>query len=334
MTAPQSAAHDIVGIGNAIVDVFSNESDDFLAKEGLVKGSMALIDTERAQQLYDRMGPGLEMSGGSAANTMAGLASLGANAAYIGKVAEDTLGEVFRHDIQAIGVAYRTAPLPADQAATARSLILVTPDAQRTMNTFLGASVHLGPDDVDPGLIGDARITYLEGYLFDREDAKAAFAKAAQVAHTAGRKVALTLSDTFCVERHGPAFRDLIDSHVDILFGNENEMQVLFGAASLQEAFDAVRGLCDVVAITRSAQGSLAMHGPTQFEVPAEPVDRVVDTTGAGDLYAAGFLYGYLQGRHLAECGRIGSIAAAEVISHYGARPEVRLADLVAEKLG
>ncbi|MCA8907566.1 MAG: adenosine kinase [Rhodospirillaceae bacterium] len=332
-TTKTASRYDVLGIGNAIVDVISSEDDAFVAAEGLVKGSMSLIDAARAEDLYERMGPGMEMSGGSAANTMAGLASLGAKVAFIGKVSEDTLGEVFRHDIQAIGVAYTTPPLPEEVAPTARSLVLVTPDAQRTMNTFLGASVYLGPDDVDLDMVTAARITYLEGYLFDRPEAQAAFQKAARAAHAAGREVALTLSDTFCVERHGPEFRALIDGHVDILFGNENEMQVLFGTSTLEDAFDEVRGLCEVVAITRSAKGSLVMHGPTLFEVPAQPVRHLVDTTGAGDQYAAGFLSGYLKGLHLAECAEIGSITAAEVIAHYGARPEVDLAELVAAKM-
>ena len=324
-----SESHDVVGIGNAIVDVFSSATDAFLEQEQLTKGSMALIDATRAEELYGRMGPGIELSGGSAANTMAGIAALGGTAGYIGKVADDTLGGFFRHDIQAIGVTFRTASLPRSQAPTARSLILVTPDAQRTMNTFLGASVELGPEDVDADLVTSAQILYLEGYLFDRPSAQAAFERAAQIAHEAGRKVALTLSDTFCVQRHGASFRRLIDGHVDILFGNEHEMRELFGTHTIEESFEAVRGLCDVVAITRSAEGSLIMEGPTIYEVAAEPVTEVVDTTGAGDLYAAGFLFGYTRGRHPAESGRIGAIAAGEIISHYGARSEKDLVALV-----
>ncbi len=322
----------VAGIGNAIVDVLSHAEEAFIAEHGLIKGTMTLIDEAQAHALYDRMGPGIEMSGGSAANTMAGLASLGGRAAYVGKVADDVLGEVFGHDIRAIGVAFDTPPLNGTPP-TARCLILVTPDAQRTMHTFLGASVELDPADIDPALIGDAEITYLEGYLWDKPKAKDAFVKAATIAHEAGRKVALTLSDVFCVERHRDSFRELIDGHVDILFGNEDEMKALYRTPTLDDAFQAVRGECALVAITRSEKGSLVMAGPTVYEVPAEPVAHIVDTTGAGDLYAAGFLYGHTQDRHPAECARIGALAAAEVISHYGARPEANLAALVAGHL-
>ena len=319
----------VVGIGNAIVDVIAQATDSFVAQEGLTKGSMNLIDADRATHLYASMGSALEMSGGSAANTIAGVAALGGRAAYIGKVANDLLGEVFRHDIHAIGVAFDSVPLEGQDPPTARSLILVTPDAQRTMNTFLGACVELTPDDVDPDVIAGAEITYMEGYLFDRPAAKAAFQKAGEIAHAAGRKVSLTLSDTFCVERHGQAFRDLIDGYVDILFGNEHELQVLYGVNSLDEALEAVRGRCEVAAITRSVDGSVIQAGDHRHDVPIAPAKQVVDSTGAGDLYAAGFLYGFTQGHTLPECGRIGSIAAAEVISHYGARPEADLKALI-----
>jgi sugar/nucleoside kinase (ribokinase family) len=329
---PNANRFHVAGIGNAIVDVLSHAEESFITEHGLIKGTMTLIDEAQAHRLYDRMGPGLEMSGGSAANTIAGLASLGGRGAYVGKVADDILGEVFRHDMRAIGVTYDTRPLNGTPP-TARCLIVVTPDAQRTMHTFLGASTELGPDDIDAALLRDAEITYLEGYLWDKPTAKDAFVKAATIAHDAGRKVSLTLSDVFCVERHRDSFRELIDGHIDVLFGNEDEMKALYQTDTLEEAFEAVRGECAIVAITRSEKGSLIMEGPTVYEVPAEPVDKVVDTTGAGDLYAAGFLYGFTQGRHPAECGRLGAIAAAEVISHYGARPETDLAQLVAARM-
>ncbi len=290
------SSYDVIGIGNAIVDVLAQADDAFLAEHGLNKGAMTLIDAAQAEALYAKMGSGIEMSGGSAANTMAGLAALGGSAAYVGKVSRDLLGLVFHHDIQAIGVAFDTAPLEGSPP-TARCLILVTPDAQRTMNTFLGACVELGPDDVDPARIGAAQVTYLEGYLWDKPKAKEAFLKAAQIAHDAGRKVALTLSDAFCVQRHRDSFLELIDGHVDILFGNEHELMELYRTPSLDEALTAVRGACEVAAVTRSSRGSVILDGGAVYEVPVEPVEHVVDTTGAGDLYAAGFLYGYTQGR-------------------------------------
>ncbi len=324
-----TATHNVVGIGNAIVDILVHADDDFLVANGLTKGSMTLIDAARADELYGRMGPAIEISGGSAANTMAGVASLGGRAAYIGKICTDQLGEVFRHDIRAIGVDFETAPV-VGAPPTARSLIVVTPDGQRTMNTMLGACVELGPADIDEPAITGAQVTYMEGYLWDKPTAKEAFLKAATIAHDAGRRVSLTLSDTFCVERHRDSFRDLVAGHVDILFGNEHEVMALYQVGSLDEAVDAVRGECEVAAITRGAKGSLILNGDERFEVAAEPVARIVDSTGAGDLYAAGFLYGFTDGRHPAECGRLGSIAAAEVISHIGARPEGSLAKLTA----
>ncbi len=324
-----TATHNVVGIGNAIVDILVHADDDFLVANGLTKGSMTLIDAARADELYGRMGPAIEISGGSAANTMAGVASLGGRAAYIGKICTDQLGEVFRHDIRAIGVDFETAPV-VGAPPTARSLIVVTPDRQRTMNTMLGACVELGPADIDEPAITGAQVTYMEGYLWDKPTAKEAFLKAATIAHDAGRRVSLTLSDTFCVERHRDSFRDLVAGHVDILFGNDHEVMALYQVGSLDEAVDAVRGECEVAAITRGAKGSLILNGDERFEVAAEPVARIVDSTGAGDLYAAGFLYGFTDGRHPEECGRLGSIAAAEVISHIGARPEGSLAKLTA----
>jgi sugar/nucleoside kinase (ribokinase family) len=325
-----ASSFDVVGIGNAIVDVLSQTDEAFLAQEKLHKGTMALVDAGQAEALYGRMGPGLEMSGGSVANTIAGLASLGGKGAFIGKVQNDLLGKVFAHDLRALGVHYATPSLTAGPA-TARCLILVTPDAQRTMNTFLGACVELGPEDIDPALIGAAQITYFEGYLFDPPRAKAAFRRAAEIAHQAGRKMSLSLSDPFCVDRHRADFRDIVANHVDVLFANEVEICSLYETDDFLEAAAAARGQCEIAVLTQSANGSLIISEDQSVSVPAAPVAKVVDTTGAGDLYAAGFLYGLTHGRDLASCGRLGSLCAAEVISHFGARPEVSLKAL-AEK--
>ena len=319
-----AAALDVVGIGNAIVDVIAQADDRFLERQGLRKGSMQLIDAARAEELYAAMGPALEMSGGSAGNTMAGIASLGGKGAYIGKVSEDELGHVFAHDMRAIGVRFDAAPLRGG-APTARSLILVTPDAQRTMNTFLGACVELGPEDIPPELIASAQVTYLEGYLFDPPRAKAAFQKAAELAHAAGRKVSLTLSDAFCVERYRAEFRALIEGHIDILFANESEITALYGTKDFDAALHAVRGHCEIAALTRSEKGSVILAAGETHWIAAAKVEKLVDTTGAGDLYASGFLFGLTHGRDLASCGRLGSLAAAEVIGHFGARPETSL---------
>ncbi len=328
------APYDVVGIGNAIVDVIAKTDEAFLAAHGLVKGAMTLIDAKRADRLYAAMGPGIECSGGSAANTMAGVASLGGRAAYIGKVRNDQLGTVFRHDIGAVGVAFETPPAE-DGPATARCLVLVTPDAQRTMQTYLGACVELGPDDVAEGLIAGAKVTYLEGYLWDKPAAKVAFRKAVKLAHAAGQKVALTLSDPFCVERHRAEFLDLAENHVDILFANEAEITALYETGSFEDALTIVRRRPHRIAVlTRSAKGSVVVANHEDHAVPAEPVARVVDTTGAGDLFAAGFLHGYTHGRDLRSCAQLGAIAAAEVISHLGARPEAPLKDLARMKLG
>ncbi|MEQ9503609.1 MAG: adenosine kinase [Deltaproteobacteria bacterium] len=320
--------YDVLGIGNAIVDVLAKADDDFLTKNSIEKGAMTLIDAGQADALYAKMAPGVEVSGGSAANTMAGVASLGGKGAYIGKVANDQLGGVFTHDIRAGGLAFTTKPLDGG-APTARCLILVTPDAQRTMNTFLGACVELGPDDIDEALVAASKVTYLEGYLFDPPHAKEAFYKAAKVAHQAGQKVALTLSDGFCVGRHRAAFLDLVEGHIDLLFANESEITSLYEVESFDEAVKHVKGHCEIAALTRSEKGSVIVSGDEVVEVPAAPIDKLIDTTGAGDLYAAGFLYGYTHGKGLAEAGRIASIAAAEVIQHYGARPETVLASLI-----
>jgi sugar/nucleoside kinase (ribokinase family) len=318
---------DVLGVGNAIVDVLAETDDAFLTAESIAKGGMTLIDTDRAGSLYSRMPAGIEMSGGSAANTMAGIASLGGACAYIGKVAQDQLGEVFAHDIRAIGVGFDTAPLIGGEP-TARCLILITPDAQRSMNTFLGASSYLGSDDLDADLIRSAKITYLEGYLFDRPEAKAAFFAAAKIAHDAGRKVSLTLSDTFCVARHHAEFTELV-KQVDILFANEGEALALTGEATFDAAVAALATKCPIVCVTHGANGSVIAADGKIHKIAAAPVDRLVDTTGAGDLYAAGVLYGITAGLALPAAGRIGSIAAAEAISHVGPRPQRSLKELV-----
>jgi sugar/nucleoside kinase (ribokinase family) len=328
-----AAKLDVTGIGNAIVDVLARADDDFLAENGLEKGAMTLIDAARAEALYARMGPGLEVSGGSAANTLAGIASLGGRGAFIGKVRDDQLGQVFTHDIRAAGIRYVTAPA-VEGLSTARCLVLVTPDAQRTLQTFLGVSVELGPEDVDLALVRDAQVTYLEGYLFDPPHAKTAFREAVEIAHGAGRRVALTLSDPFCVDRHRGDFRALVEGHVDLLFANEAEIMSLYETEEFDSALQHVRGHCEVAALTRGEKGAVIVAGEEVHVIDAAPVERVVDTTGAGDLYAAGFLYGFTHGHDLGACGRLGALAAAEVISHYGARPEAPLAEMVARGLG
>ena len=323
---------DVCGVGNAIVDVIAPASDEFLAEHQIAKGAMTLIFDEPAvERLYATMAAGQESSGGSAANTLAGIASLGGKGAYIGKVANDTLGQVFRHDMNAGGVAYDTPP-HANGPSTARCLINVTPDGQRSMSTFLGCSPLLTPEDLDHAKLASAQIVFLEGYLFDAEEAKAAFVKASEIAHTAGNKVALTLSDLFCVDRHKAAFRHLVANHIDILFANEAEIIALYDAPDFDTALAAARKDCDLVALTRSEKGSVLARGDEVVTVAADPVAQVVDTTGAGDLYAAGVLFGLATGRELEACGKLGSLAAGEVISHYGARPLVSLAELAAAR--
>ena len=324
-----TARYDVAAIGNAIVDVIAPADEGFLAAESLTKGSMMLIDEARASDLYSRMAPGIETSGGSAGNTVAGVASFGGSAVYLGKVADDQLGGVFAHDMRAIGVDFDT-PFLAGGAATARSLINVTPDGQRTMCTYLGASTELTADDVDPGVIEGAAIVYLEGYLFDPNEARRAFAKAAGLARGRGRSIALTLSDAFVVERHRSALMGFIDTQVDVLFANEAELCALFETTHFEAAVQAVRGRCAIAAVTRSEKGSLVLAGEARHDVAADRVEKVVDTTGAGDQYAAGFLFGLARGRPLDICGRLGSLAAAEVISHYGPRPQASLRDLAA----
>jgi sugar/nucleoside kinase (ribokinase family) len=329
---PSGKRFDVVGIGNALVDVIAHHDDTFIHAHGLAKGSMTLIETDRAVSLYKALGTGIEMSGGSAANTMTGVASFGSRAAYIGKVADDDLGEVFGHDLHAVGVLFPNKPAAAADAPTGRCLIVVTPDAQRTMNTFLGMSSLLTPDDVDDAVVAAAKLVYLEGYLWDRPEAKEAYRKAARVAHAAGGQVSLTLSDSFCVDRHRDGFRDLVTGDVDLLFANESELLALYEVDSFAAAVEAVRRDVHVAAVTCGARGSVVISPDEIIEVPAEPVEMVIDTTGAGDLYAAGFLHGYTTGLPLARCGELGSIAAAEVISHVGARPLVPLARLVADR--
>jgi sugar/nucleoside kinase (ribokinase family) len=329
MTDPTRSSYDVLGLGNAIVDVIAETDERALDRLGLAKGTMTLIDQARMTRLYDGMGPAIEMSGGSCANTMAALASLGARAAYVGKVHDDQLGEVFRHDIRATGVDFRTPPLD-NGPPTARCLIFVTRDAQRTMATYLGACVELGPDDVDEAQVAAAGIVYLEGYLWDRPGAKAACLKAAEIAHRHGRKVALTLSDPFCVDRWRAEFADLIARHVDVLIANEVEICSLYGANELDQAADMVRGQVQLAALTCSAGGSLLVTDGQTHRIAPAPVDAVIDSTGAGDLYAAGLLYGLARDLPLPACGRLGSLAAAEVLGHFGARPKRPLRQLVA----
>ncbi len=322
------AKYDVLGVGNAIVDILASAEDSFIEAQGMPKGGMDLVDEARAHEIYDAMGPAVEASGGSAANTIAGIASFGGSTAFIGRVKDDEFGNIFEHDLKSLGVHFATPKAP-DGVATARCLILVTPDAQRTMNTHLGACTELGPEDIDEELVAASAITYLEGYLFDPPRAKEAFRKAATLARQNGRKVALTLSDSFCVNRYHDEFLELIADHVDILFANDDEIEALYGDRDIAAAADKLASQVEIAAITLGAEGSLLVSGSERVKVPAAPIDELVDTTGAGDLYAAGVLFGLSRGMSLAEAGRHGSISAAEVIQHYGARPETSLAKLV-----
>jgi sugar/nucleoside kinase (ribokinase family) len=324
MTAPTL---DVIAIGNAIVDIIGRCDDAFLSQHGAAKGSMRLVDAATVVSLYKDMGPGLEISGGSAANTMVGVASLGGKSAFIGKVSDDEFGRIFAHDIKAAGVAFTTHASKGG-APTARSLILVTPDGERTMNTFLGVSPELDATEVDAGQIASAKITYLEGYLFDRPEAKSAFRLAAGHAATAGRQVALTLSDGFCVDRHRAEFLAFLREHVDILFANESEVTSLYETTSFDEAAGHAGRDVGLAVITRSAKGAVISTNGRTVAVPADPIAKVIDTTGAGDLYAAGYLFGHARGMDANACGRLGALAAAEIISHVGARPQTSLADL------
>ena len=328
-----AAKYDVVGIGNAIVDVLAQADDKFLQSHELTKGAMTLIDSESAAKLYDKMGSGIECSGGSAANTIAGLASLGGKGAFVGKVCDDQLGTIFQHDIRALGVGFDTA-LAASGAPTARCLIFVTPDAQRTMLTYLGACAELGPKDIDADVIKDSKVAYLEGYLFDPPQAKEAFIKASEIAHASGRRVSLSLSDAFCVGRYRDEFLDLVKNHVDILFANEDETISLYEAKTFDEALQHVRQDCDIAALTRGEKGSVIVSGNEIHVLDAEPVEKLSDTTGAGDSFAAGFLFGFTQNMPLDKCGHIGGIVAAETIQHMGARPDISFRDLVEKTLG
>jgi sugar/nucleoside kinase (ribokinase family) len=323
-----SARYDVLGIGNAIVDVLARTEDDFLVKQGMNKGSMALIDEARAQAIYDAMGPAVEISGGSAANTIVGLASLGGRGAFVGRVKNDKLGHAFSHDIRAAGVAFTTSAADSGPS-TGRCYVLVTPDGERTMNTYLGAAQDLHPADIDEGMIASSAIVYLEGYLWDPKNAKDAFLKAAKIAHESERKVALSLSDAFCVDRWRDEFLQLMrSSTVDLIFANEGELQSLYQTSDFDSAVKALRNDIDIAVVTRSEKGCLVI-GPDGTEaVPAFPVKKVVDTTGAGDLFAAGFLSGLARGADDRTCGRLGALAAGEVIQHLGARPEASLKDL------
>lgn len=336
MTPGSVGELDVVALGSALVDVLSHAHDGDLVRHGLTKGSMALIDLARAAELYATIGPATEVSGGSAANTAAGVAALGGRSGYIGKVADDELGEVFVHDITAAGVTVgsgrpRLAPDPASDTATGRCLVLVTPDGERTMATHLGVAATLTPEDLDEELVRRAHVVYIEGYLWDLGPAKAAIRRAVEVAHASDALVALSLSDSFCVERHQGEFLGLLHGEIDVLFANEDEICLLFGVQSFAEAASAVEETGVLAALTRGAAGSVAVTAQGPVAVPAEPVNKVVDTTGAGDLYAAGFLYGLTHGLDPERCARLGGVCAAEVISHLGARPQADLRELMAK---
>jgi sugar/nucleoside kinase (ribokinase family) len=315
---------DVLCIGNAIVDVLARVEDGFVNRHGLVKGSMNLIDEARAESLYADMGQAVEVSGGSAGNTAAGIASFGGKAAYFGKVKDDQLGAIYRHDMRAQGVSFDSRA-STEGPATARSFILVTPDGERTMNTYLGACVNLTVADIDSAVVESAKVTYMEGYLWDRPEAKEAFKRAAAVSRKAGRQTSITLSDSFCVERHRDSFLDLIRSGIDIVFANESEIKSLYQTQNFDGAMQAIRRDCPIAVLTRSEAGCVIVRGDEVHAIPAYPVSKVVDVTGAGDLFAAGFLYGLTHGLKLAHCAQLGALAAAEVISHIGARPEVNL---------
>jgi sugar/nucleoside kinase (ribokinase family) len=322
----------VIAIGNAIVDVMAPCDDALIERFGMVRGGMTLVDSQQAHALYDAMGPAREISGGSAANTLAGLAALGSRCAFIGQVADDQLGEVFAHDIRSGGIAFET-PARAGDPPTARCLIFVTPDGQRTMNTFLGASQFLPPAALNEAAIADAEILYLEGYLWDPEEPRAAMRRAIAAARGAGRKVAFTLSDAFVIDRHGDDFRAMIAAgEIDILFANHVELAALTGLDDFDAGLAQLAPKVPMLVVTRSEHGAVAISGGERSEVPAEPVSKVVDTTGAGDLFAAGFLHGHVNGRPVAECLTLGAICAAEIISHYGARPEANLTELVAAR--
>ncbi|MGO4169361.1 adenosine kinase [Novosphingobium sp. YAF33] len=325
---------DVIAIGNAIIDVIANCSDALIDELGLSRGGMMLIDADQAESLYEAMGPAREISGGSAANTLAGLAALGAKCAFIGQVAEDQLGDVFTHDIRAGGIAFDVPARPGNPP-TARCLIFVTPDGQRTMNTFLGASHYLPAEALDESAVANAAVLYLEGYLWDPEEPRAAMRKAVEAARGAGRKIAFTPSECFVIDRHRADFLDLIDTgKIDVLFCNEHEMAALVGHDDFEKGVAQLAPKIPVLVVTRGAEGAVAISGDQRAEVGAEPIERVVDTTGAGDLFAAGFLFGHVRGKSLEECLQYGAICACEIISHYGARPEADLQALISERVG
>ena len=323
---------DVVGIGNAIVDVLVQTDDAFLTQHSLQKGGMALIDEQQAEALYTASGPGLETSGGSVANTMVGIAQLGGRAGFIGRVKDDQLGGIFSHDIRAVGARFDT-PAATTGATTARCLIYVTPDAERTMCTFLGASTQLEPDDLDLSMVSDTKVLYLEGYLWDSPAAKRAFIAAAEACRAANGQVALSLSDGFCVDRHRDSFLDLVNGHVDVLFANEVEIKSLYQTDDFDAALESVRGSCSVIAITRGSQGSVVMSGDQRWDIGIVGLGELIDTTGAGDLYAGGFLHGYTHDLPLEVCGKIGSICAGQVVTQLGPRSKVSLPDLIAKHL-
>lgn len=324
--------YDVLCIGNAIVDIIARCDEAFLVDNTIIKGAMNLIDAERAELLYSRMGPAVETSGGSAGNTAAGIASLGGKAAYFGKVSDDQLGELFAHDIRAQGVAFDSKPLKGFPP-TARSMIFVTDDGERSMNTYLGACVELGPEDVEEEKAKGAKVTYFEGYLWDPPRAKEAIRMTAELAHAAGREVSMTLSDPFCVDRYRDEFLDLMRSGtVDIVFANESELKSLYQTASFDTALDAIRKDCKLAAVTRSEHGSVVVRGDETVKVEAIEISELVDTTGAGDLYAAGFLFGYTTGRSLADCGKLGSLAAGIVIQQVGPRPQKSLREIAGQR--
>ncbi len=328
MTKPD---FDVLTVGNAIVDIIARADDDFLVRENIIKASMNLIDAARAEHLYAVMGPAIEASGGSAGNTAAGIASLGGTAAYFGKVADDHLGEIFTHDIRAIGVDFGTKPLNGTPP-TARSMIFVTPDGERSMNTYLGACVELGPEDVDADVVARSKVTYFEGYLWDPPLAKNAIRLAAQIAHDNNRQVAITLSDPFCVDRYRGEFLELMRSGtVDIIFANDAELKSLYETSDLATAMSLVKADVALAAVTRGEEGSIIVAGEELIEVAAHAIEVLEDTTGAGDLYASGFLYGLTHDYKLRDCALIGGLAAAEVIQHVGPRPQVSLANLLAQ---
>ena len=322
---------DVVGIGNAMVDVLGRVTDEFLVENGVGKGVMTLIDADRAIELYSKMGPAKEISGGSAANTIAGLGMLGAKAAYVGKIKDDQLGAIFAHDIRSLGVAFDTPMTPRDHLdeETERCMVLVSPDGERSMNTYLGVSADLSPADIDDALMADTRWIYLEGYRFDGMESQEAFRKAIAACKAAGGKVSITLSDPFCIERHRDAFRKMVIEEVDLLFANEHELVSLYQTSTLEDAMDLARKEVEIVACTVGPSGAYVLKGERTVHAPAAPMKRV-DATGAGDLFAAGFLYGLTRERNLLTCGTMGCVCAGEVISHIGARPEENLKDLFA----